>query len=86
MPTFLPGILLRILRTMKRRALQTSATLALLCASALLAQVQRKSPEISPGETDAKAEHVSFVTEDGANIYADLYGQGDRGVVLAHGG
>jgi dipeptidyl aminopeptidase/acylaminoacyl peptidase len=31
-------------------------------------------------------EHISFTTEDGAGIYADLYGTGDRGVVLAHGG
>src|SRR5579864_3790792 len=33
------------------------------------------------------AEQVtSFPTEDGGLIYADLYGQGTRGVVLAHGG
>ena len=69
-----------------RRSLQSFAVLALLCASALLAQAQRTSPEPSSAETDAKAEHVSFATEDGATIYADLYGQGDRGVVLAHGG
>jgi pimeloyl-ACP methyl ester carboxylesterase len=31
-------------------------------------------------------EHVSFPTEDGGLIYADTYGRGDRGVVLAHGG
>jgi len=31
-------------------------------------------------------EHVSFPTQDGGFIYADLYGTGDRGVVLAHGG
>jgi pimeloyl-ACP methyl ester carboxylesterase len=30
--------------------------------------------------------HVSFPTEDGGLIYADLYGQSDRCVVLAHGG
>jgi pimeloyl-ACP methyl ester carboxylesterase len=30
--------------------------------------------------------HVSFPTQDGGLIYADLYGQGDRCVVLAHGG
>jgi len=71
---------------MRRSALQALATLAFLCASALLAQVQRKSPGISSGETNAKAEHVTFSTEDGAIIDADLYGQGDRGVVLAHGG
>ena len=29
---------------------------------------------------------VSFPTEDGGKIYADIYGAGQRGVVLAHGG
>ena len=29
---------------------------------------------------------VSFPTEDGGVVYADVYGAGDRGVVLAHGG
>lgn len=31
-------------------------------------------------------EHVSFPTQDGGLVYAKLYGKGDRGVVLAHGG
>src|ERR1700682_1226577 len=31
-------------------------------------------------------QHVSFPTQDGGLIYADIYGKGDRGVVLAHGG
>jgi pimeloyl-ACP methyl ester carboxylesterase len=34
----------------------------------------------------AAQQHVSFPTQDGGLIYADLYGKGDRGVVLAHGG
>src|SRR5215475_10987703 len=29
---------------------------------------------------------ISFPTEDGGTIYADIYGEGDRAVVLAHGG
>jgi pimeloyl-ACP methyl ester carboxylesterase len=29
---------------------------------------------------------VSFPTEDGGTIYADLYGEGERAVVLVHGG
>ena len=29
---------------------------------------------------------VSFPTQDGGRVYGDLYGEGDRGVVLAHGG
>ncbi len=31
-------------------------------------------------------QHVSFPTQDGGLVYADLYGKGDRGIVLAHGG
>jgi alpha-beta hydrolase superfamily lysophospholipase len=33
----------------------------------------------------AAQKHVSFPTPDGGLIYADLYGDGGRGVVLAHG-
>jgi pimeloyl-ACP methyl ester carboxylesterase len=29
---------------------------------------------------------VSFPTQDGGRVYADMYGKGDRAVVLAHGG
>ena len=29
---------------------------------------------------------VSLPTEDGGKVYADVYGQGGRGIVLAHGG
>jgi len=29
---------------------------------------------------------VSFPTEDGGVVFADVYGEGNRGVVLAHGG
>jgi pimeloyl-ACP methyl ester carboxylesterase len=34
----------------------------------------------------AAQQSVSFPTQDGAVIYADMYGNGDRAVVLAHGG
>jgi pimeloyl-ACP methyl ester carboxylesterase len=34
----------------------------------------------------AAQERVSFPTGDGGSVHADLYGEGDRGVVLAHGG
>ena len=34
----------------------------------------------------AGPEHVSFPTEDGGVVHADMYGNGDHGVVLAHGG
>jgi pimeloyl-ACP methyl ester carboxylesterase len=33
----------------------------------------------------AAPEEVSFPTQDGGVVHADLYGAGDRGVVLAHG-
>ena len=34
----------------------------------------------------AAQEHVSFPTSDGGLVFADEYGKGERGVVLAHGG
>lgn len=34
----------------------------------------------------AGREHVSFPTSDGGVVFADEYGKGERGVVLAHGG
>lgn len=37
-------------------------------------------------KTAAAQEHVSFSTQDGGVVYADAYGHGERGVVLAHGG
>ncbi len=36
--------------------------------------------------TAAAQKPVTFPTEDGGVIYADVYGEGDRAVVLAHGG
>ncbi len=33
----------------------------------------------------AAQEHISFPTEDRGLVYADSYGEGDRGLVLAHG-
>jgi pimeloyl-ACP methyl ester carboxylesterase len=37
-------------------------------------------------DPSAPPELVSFPTQDGGLIYANLYGKGDRAVVLAHGG
>ncbi|HVO09188.1 MAG TPA: alpha/beta fold hydrolase [Vicinamibacteria bacterium] len=34
----------------------------------------------------APPQHVSFATSDGGVVFADVWGRGDRGVVLAHGG
>jgi pimeloyl-ACP methyl ester carboxylesterase len=58
----------------------------ILCACILTAHAQSPSPRLSPDEREPKVEHISFATEDGGLIYADLYGNGERGVVLAHGG
>jgi len=37
-------------------------------------------------EVSQAQERVSFPTQDGGLVYGDLYGKGDRGIVLAHGG
>jgi pimeloyl-ACP methyl ester carboxylesterase len=37
-------------------------------------------------QATAAQTHVSFATQDGGVIQADVYGEGDRCVVLAHGG
>jgi len=31
-------------------------------------------------------QHICLATRDGGLVYADVYGKGDQGVVLAHGG
>jgi alpha/beta superfamily hydrolase len=36
--------------------------------------------------TATAQQHVSFPTQDGGIVFADVYGSGNRGVVLAHGG
>ncbi len=39
-----------------------------------------------PAAVAVPQELVSFPTDDGGIVYADVYGAGERGVVLAHGG
>lgn len=49
---------------------------------------RRTGHDVSPGAAKPESvaqEVVSFPTSDGGLIYADLYGEGDHGVVLAHG-
>jgi len=41
---------------------------------------------VSADQLAVAQEHVSFPTEDGGVAYAEIYGQGERVVVLAHGG
>jgi pimeloyl-ACP methyl ester carboxylesterase len=71
---------------MKRSIFHVLKPLVIVCACIAAAQVRASSPPLSVDEPDVEIEHVSFTTADGALIYADLYGKGERGVVLAHGG
>jgi len=57
-----------------------------LCTCIVTCQVQAPSPVPSTQKPRLEVDHVSFTTQDGGVIYADLYGSGERGVVLAHGG
>jgi pimeloyl-ACP methyl ester carboxylesterase len=50
-------------------------------APALSPAVELRSQDVS-----APPEKVSFPTQDGGTVHANLYGKSDRGVVLAHGG
>ena len=59
--------------------------LLILCVCNVVAQVRPPSA-VSDKTPEADVEHVSFATEDGGLIYADLYGNSDQGLVLAHGG
>lgn len=63
----------------------------LLVAGALIAPafVAACQPVQRGGNAQASVsppEPVRFETRDGGVIHADLYGAGERGVVLAHGG
>jgi pimeloyl-ACP methyl ester carboxylesterase len=60
--------------------------LLVLYASIVFVQMEAPSAALSDDSSEVNVEHVSFPTEDNGVIYADLYGEGDRGVVLAHGG
>lgn len=60
--------------------------LLVLSVYMVTSQTQTPSPALSHDKSDAEVEHISVATEDGGLIYADLYGNSDRGVVLAHGG
>lgn len=71
---------------MKLSLLHTLKSLVIMFCCIAASQAQPLSSALSSDKPDVKTEHVSFATEDGGLIYADLYGQGDRGVVLAHGG
>lgn len=71
---------------MKNGILQVLNPFLFLCTCIVTSQVQAPPPVLSAQKPVPKVEHVSFTTQDGGVIYADLYGSGERGVVLAHGG
>jgi pimeloyl-ACP methyl ester carboxylesterase len=58
----------------------------MLCFWTMIAQAQSPVQPLSDDKPEIRAQQVSFETEDGGFIYADLYGKSDQGVVLAHGG
>jgi dipeptidyl aminopeptidase/acylaminoacyl peptidase len=64
---------------MKRDITRTLVYVTALCVCAAAQSQSHQQAEITP-------QHITFKTEDGALIYADVYGKSDRGVVLAHGG
>jgi hypothetical protein len=57
--------------------------LPILCARIVIGQVQAPLPTSSPDNLNLKVKQVSFSTEDGELIYTNLYGESDRGLVLA---
>jgi len=61
--------------------------LAVLFITMCLVHVRVHAEVTAPlAKSKARVEHVVFSTDDGALIYADVYGNGDRGLVLGHGG
>jgi pimeloyl-ACP methyl ester carboxylesterase len=71
---------------MRRRIMEALKPFLILCACIVTAQAQSPLSLLSPEKPEPNVEHISFTTEDGGVVYADLYGNGERGVVLAHGG
>lgn len=58
----------------------------ILGACIVIVHGQARSPVLSSDQPGPVVQHVSLTSEDGAVLYADLYGKGERGIVLAHGG
>jgi len=67
----------------QRAAPAFTAAPAFAAAAVLAALVM--APASSTGAASSQ-DLVSFATSDGGIVYADVYGAGERGVVLAHGG
>ena len=72
--------------TMRHALTHTLTPFVILCGCIVTSHIQAQSPASAHNKLGSEVEHVSFSTEDGGLIYADLYGNSDRGLVLAHGG
>jgi pimeloyl-ACP methyl ester carboxylesterase len=57
-----------------------------ITASRLAAPSASSSTMPGGAKSQREEQNIFFPTEDGGIIYGDLYGKGERGVVLAHGG
>src|SRR5687767_12910085 len=67
----------------------TAALVAFACATSVLVTAcssARTAGEDRGGGRRVAPEPVTFTTRDGGVIRGHLYGMGERGVVLAHGG
>jgi len=75
-------------QTTMKLGLHLLTSLSILCLCNWAAQTRAPSQSATPsdGKPAVEVQHVSFATEDGGLIHADLYGKGNQGVVLAHGG
>jgi dipeptidyl aminopeptidase/acylaminoacyl peptidase len=71
---------------MRHALTHTLTPFLILCGYIVTSHIQAQSPAPAHNKLGSEVEHVSFSTEDGGLIYADLYGNSDRGLVLAHGG
>jgi dienelactone hydrolase len=63
-----------------------SQVLLIVITLAITSSLTLGSEAKSQSSTDTPPALVSFQTQDGGVVYADFYGKGTRGVVLAHGG
>lgn len=70
----------------KRRAINTGLLAVTIALTAIASFAQDTGKKASDEKSPDASTLVSFTTEDGGTIYADLYGKGKRGVVLVHGG
>jgi pimeloyl-ACP methyl ester carboxylesterase len=69
-----------------KREYDSGAMKHALIAILIICACASHSAALSDGKSGTGVKHISFATEDGGLIYADVYGEGERGVVLAHGG